>query len=318
MTEGDEELRKLRQEVKTLRMEREGFKKKGIYDSARFDNGPGTFEVVENRIRLPKIGWLRLREALRFSGRALSATVSREADRWFVSVPVEIELPEPVCENQATVGIDLGISTAATLSSSEKLPGPKALSTSLRKLRRFSRRHSRKQKGSSNRRKSARQLARLHARIAHVRKDWLHKLTTRLCRENGTLAVEDLNVRGMMANEKLARHIADIGMHEFRRQLEYKSKLRGVELVIVDRWYPSSKLCSTCGHKAASMPLCLRSWICPSCGATHDRDINAAENLRRYALNYRKLDGKLRLSDTMPASKELRGRNQAVSYLGIF
>jgi len=294
------------------------FKKKGIHDSARFDNGPETFKVVGNRIRLPKVGWLKLREGLRFSGRPLSATVSREADRWFVSVPVEIELPTPVCKKQETVGIDLGITTAATLSSGEKLPGPKALSANLKKLRLLSRRHARKLKGSANSRKSKQQLARLHARIAHVRQDWLHKLTTRLCRENGVIAVEDLNVRGMMANEKLARHSADIGMHEFRRQLEYKSKLRGVELVIVDRWYPSSKLCSICDYRVANMPLSLRSWLCPSCGSIHDRDINAAANLRRYALNYRQLDGKLRLSDTMPASKELRGRNQTVSDLGIF
>ncbi|HEX4545897.1 MAG TPA: transposase, partial [Candidatus Acidoferrum sp.] len=260
------------------------FKKKGVRDSARLDNGPGTFEFDGQRIRLPVIGWVKLREELRFSGKAFSATVRRVADRWFVSVPVEIDLPEPVRESQAAVGIDLGVSTAATLSSGEKLPGPKALHAHLERLQRLSRGHSRKKKGSHNRRKSAMRLARLHARISNVRQDWLHQTTTRLVREFQLMGIEDLNVRGMMANEKLARNIGDIGFHEFRRQLEYKAMLYGADLVTASRWFPSSKICSACGLLAEGLPLSIREWTC-ECGAFHDRDINAARNLRRYALD---------------------------------
>jgi len=145
------------------------FKKKGVRDSARLDNGPGTFEFDGQRVRLPVIGWVKLREELRFSGKALSTTVNRVADRWFLSVPVEVDLPEAVRESQAGVGIDLGVSTAATLSSGKKLPGPKPLQAHLERLQRLSRWHSRKKKGSNNRRKSAMRLARLHARISNVR-----------------------------------------------------------------------------------------------------------------------------------------------------
>jgi putative transposase len=260
------------------------FKKKGVRDSARFDNGPGTFEFDGKRVRLPVIGWVKLREELRFTGKALSTTVRRVADRWFVSVPIEVAMPEAVRESQAAVGIDLGVSTAATLCSGEKLPGPKALHADLERLQRLSRWHSRKKKGSNNRRKSAMRLARLHARISNVRKDWLHQTTTRLVRKFSVIGIEDLNVRGMMANQKLARNIGDIGFHEFRRQLEYKAMLYGADLVTASRWFPSSKICSECGLIAEELPLSTREWTC-KCGAFHDRDINAARNLRRYALD---------------------------------
>jgi putative transposase len=260
------------------------FKKRGVHDSARLDNGPGTFAFDGQRIRLPKIGGVRLREALRFHGKPLSATLSREADRWFIAIPVEIDRPEPVCESPATVGIDLGISTAVTLSTGEKIDSPKPLKKHLQRLRRRSRSHSRKQKGSANRRKSARKLAKLHARIAHIRQDWTHKTTTELTQRFAVIGIEDLNVRGMVANEKLARAINDIGFYELRRQLEYKAALAGGTVVVVERWFPSSKTCSICGVKAAVMPLSVREWTCAHCGAEHDRDINAARNIEREAL----------------------------------
>lgn len=259
------------------------FKKKGTHDSARFDNGPDTFRFEGRQIRLPVVGWVKMRESLRFNGEPLSATVSRVADRWFVSVPVEIDIPDPARENQAAVGVDLGITTAATLSSGEKLAGPRALKANLERLRRFSRQHSRKVKGSNNRRKSALKLARIHARIANIRQDWCHKTTTRLVKEFSLVGIETLNVRGMLANERLARSISDIGMFEFKRQLRYKAVLCGSEIVEADRWFPSSKLCSECGAKATAMPLSVREWTC-ECGAVHDRDINAAKNLRGVAL----------------------------------
>ena len=229
------------------------FKKKGVRDAARLDNGPGTFEFDGQRVRLAVLGWVKLREELRFSGQALSTTVRRVAGRWLVSVPVEVELPEAVRESQAAVGVDLGVSTAATLSSGRKLAGPKALHAHLE-------RHSRKKQGSNHRRKSAMRLARLHARIANVRQDCLHQTTTRLVREFAVIGIEDLNVRGMMANEKLARNIGDIGFHEFRRQLEYKALLNGAELVTTSRLFPSSKNCSECGLLAEELPLLIRKW----------------------------------------------------------
>ena len=260
------------------------FKKKGVRDSARLDNGPDTFEFDGKRVRLPVIGWVKLREELRFSGKALSTTVHRVADRWFVSVPIEVEMPEAVRESQAAVGIDLGVSTAATLSSGEKLPGPKPLQAHLERLQRLSRWHSRKNKGSNNRRKSAMRLARLHARICNVRQDWLHQTTTRLVREFSVIGIEDLNVRGLMATEKLARNIGDIGFYEFRRQLEYKARLYHADLVTASRWFPSSKICSACGRISEELPLSIREWSC-ECGTFHDRDMNAARNLCRYALD---------------------------------
>ena len=231
------------------------FKRRGVHDSARLDNGPGTFQCDGSRIRRPKIGWVRMREALRFDGKPLSATLSREADRWFISIPVAIDRPEPVCESQATVGVDLGVSTAITLSTGEKIDSPKPLKKHLQRLRRRSRSHSRKQKGSANRRKSARKLAKFHARIAHIRQDWTHKTTTELTRRFAVIGIEDLNVRGMVANEKLARSINDIGFYEFRRQLEYKAARSGSTVVVVDRWFPSSKTCSACSGYHESMPL---------------------------------------------------------------
>ena len=260
------------------------FKKRGVRDSARLDNGPGTFECDGSRVRLPKIGWVRMHETLRFDGKPLSATLSREADRWFISIPVAIERPEPVCESPATVGIDLGVSTAVTLSTGEKIDSPKPLKKALRRLKRRSRRHSRKQKGSANRRKSARKLAKLHARIAHVRQDWTHQTTTDLTRRFAVIGIENLNVKGMMANDKLSRSISDIGFYEFRRQLEYKAALSGSTVVVVDRWFPSSKTCSDCGCGRESLPLSVREWTCTECGAVHDRDVNAAKNLQRAAL----------------------------------
>jgi putative transposase len=263
------------------RARRPVFKKKGqCRDSARFDNGPGTFTCSGKSIKLPLVGWVKTRESLRFAGRPLSAVVSCVAGRWFVSVAVEVEHTMPVRENQAAdVGVDLGVSTAATLSTGEKREGPKPLRQLLRKLRRLSKRHSRKRGGSANRARSAHRLARLHYRICCVRADWLHKTTTELVRRFDRIAIEDLNVRGMVASHSLSRSISDVGFFEFRRQLTYKADLYGSSLHVADRFFPSSKLCSQCGHKLDRLPLCVRHWTCPVCGTRHDRDINSAVNL---------------------------------------
>jgi len=281
------------------------FKKKGrCRDSFYVANDK--FRLDGKTIRLPKIGDVAMTEELRFKGKILGATVSRTADRWFVAIQVEV--PDAQCYRRRTShevnGIDLGVTAAATISSGEVIEAPKPLNAALRRLkirgRRLSRkleaakemagfgRHARLPKGtrlpvSNNRQKSAATLARLHARLANLRADFTHKLTTRLCRENQALVIEDVNVKGMLANERLARAISDVGFGVFRSQLEYKAKRYGTRLVIADRWYPSSRLCSICGWKNEALTLSDRTWVCAQCGAHHDRDLNAARNLKRLA-----------------------------------
>lgn len=260
------------------------FKKKGVHDSFRADNGMG-MSVDGRKIRLPKIGWVRMRQELRFNGKIVSAVVSRTADRWFVSITVEIDHQVPHRENQAVVGVDLGVKTLATMSDGSICVGPKALSYYLAKLKRLSRAMSRKKKGSANRRKAQMKLARLHARISNIRNDVLHKLTTYLTQTFTTIVIEDLNVKGMAKNRHLARAISDVGMGEFRRQLEYKAPMRGAQVILTDRWFASSKTCSICGHHYKELTLREREWTCPDCGTVHDRDFNAARNLAKLAVS---------------------------------
>ncbi|MDN5274026.1 RNA-guided endonuclease TnpB family protein [Chloroflexus sp. MS-CIW-1] len=281
------------------------FKKKGrCRDSFYVANDK--FRLDGKTIRLPKIGDVAMTEELRFKGKILGATVSRTADRWFVAIQVEV--PDAQCYRRRTAhdvnGIDLGVTAAATISSGEVIEAPKPLNAALRRLkirgRRLSRklqaakemagfgRHARLPKGtrlpvSNNRRKSAATLARLYARLANLRADVTHKLTTRLCRENQAVVIEDVNVKGMLANERLARAISDVGFGVFRSQVEYKAKRYGTHLIIADRWYPSSRLCSKCGWKNEALTLSDREWVCAQCGAHHDRDLNAARNLKRLA-----------------------------------
>lgn len=281
------------------------FKKKGrCRDSFYVANDK--FAQYGQTIRLPKIGQVAMTEALRFEGRILGATVSRTADRWFVAVQVEVpdaQFHRPRRGHEIN-GIDLGIKAAATISNGESVEAPKPLKAALRRLRirarRISRKieaakvcagfapHARLPKGtklpvSNNRRKSSATLARLHARIANVRADFTHKLTTRLCRENQVVVIEDLHVKGMLANERLARAISDVGFGMFRSHIEYKARRYGTRLVVADRWYPSSRLCSVCDWKNDALMLKDREWTCQSCGTVHDRDHNAALNLKRLA-----------------------------------
>ena len=265
------------------------FKKKGVArDTFRADNGtdtahPNAVRVDGKRIKLPVIGWIKMREAVRLVGNIKSAIVSRIADRWFVSLTVEVDHVPPVRENQAVGGVDLGVKALATLSDGTVILGPKALRKRLKILRRRSRAHSRKVKGSANRRKSAKRLARLHARITNIRQDAIHQATTHIVRTFEVIGIEDLNVRGMMGNRRLALAIADIGACEFRRQLEYKAPVHGSRVAVAGRWFPSSRLCSACGHLHVGLTLAEREWICAGCGVTHDRDGNAAINLKNFA-----------------------------------
>ncbi|QQZ28372.1 IS200/IS605 family element transposase accessory protein TnpB [Thiothrix subterranea] len=270
------------------------FKKKGkSRDSFTLTNDQ--FAIDASRIRIPNLGLVRMRETLRFSGKILSATISRTADQWFVSYTVDTQDHNhlPPAENQGdtlslskgTVGVDLGVSALATLSTGEKVVGAKPHKALLSRLKRLSRSLSRKVKGSANRHKAKQKLAKLHARIANIRQDSLHQLTTDLTRRFHTIGIEDLNVSGMVKNRHLSRAISDMGFFEFRRQLEYKAEMRGAVVVVADRFFASSKTCSAlgCGHKVDKMPLSVREWTCPDCGAVHDRDVNAANNLQEYA-----------------------------------
>lgn len=260
------------------------FRRKGADD--RFTLTNDLFRVDGKRIRIPKLGWVRMREVLRFDGRIVSASVTRIADRWFVSIIVDT--PNrilPKAENQGTVGVDLGVTRLATLSTGEVIVGPKALRMLLANLRKLSRDLSRKVKGSRNYVKAKMKLAKLHARIADVRRDGLHKLSTSLTRRFHTIGVEDLNVKGMIKNRRLSRAIVDMGFGELRRQLKYKVEERDGVLVVVDRWYPSSKTCSSCGYVLDFLELGTRSWQCPRCSEVHDRDVNAATNLKSKAMS---------------------------------
>jgi putative transposase len=261
------------------------FRKKGVHD--RFSLTNDQFQVDDSRVRIPNLGWVRMHESLRFTGKIISGTVSRQADKWFISITVEThDLSHlPQAKNQGVVGVDLGISTLAKLSTGESIKSPKAYAKKFKKLQRLSRDLSRKVKGSNNRFKAKKKLAKLHAKIGNIRSDSLHKLTTDLTTNFHTIVIEDLNVKGMMQNRKLARSIADLGLYEFRRQLDYKSQMRGNLVQVADRWFPSSKLCSVCGYKLEELPLSVRSWKCPVCHSEHDRDLNAAINLKNLAVS---------------------------------
>jgi putative transposase len=260
------------------------FRRRGVND--RFSVTNDQLHVDGRYIRVPGLGRVRMRECLRFNGKVMSATISRVADGWFASITVDCPVPLPAhAENQGVAGVDLGVSALAVLSTGEKIDGPKPHKAALSRLRRLSRSLSRKKKGSRNREKAKRKLARLHYRIANIRNDSLHKLTSDVTRRFHTVCIEDLNIRGMMRNRHLSRSIADMGFFEFRRQLEYKSAMRGGLVVVADKWFASSKICHQCGHKLESLSLSVREWTCPVCGKQHDRDVNAAVNLRNYTVS---------------------------------
>ncbi|MEV6019584.1 MULTISPECIES: RNA-guided endonuclease TnpB family protein [unclassified Streptomyces] len=210
-----------------------------------------------------------------------TVTVSRDsAGRWFVSLLCEDAIAiAPAPATTAAVGIDAGISSLVTLSTGEKIANPKHERCDRARLARAQRELSRKVKGSSNRAKARVRVARIHARIADRRRDFLHKLSTRLVRENQTVAIEDLAVRNLLKNSRLARAIADASWTELRSMLEYKCAWYGRELVVIDRWFPSSRLCSDCGTVRGKLPLNVRTWTCTTCASVHDRDVNAARNI---------------------------------------
>lgn len=246
----------------------------------------GAIHVFDDRIQLPKLGKIRLKERnyIPIDAHILSATVSEKAGRWYVSVMVreDVDVQKNV---GGTVGVDLGVKELATVSDGTIIHNPKALFHYQKKLKRQQRGVSRKKKNSNNRKKAVKGLQRIHQRIEHIRKDVIHKATTQLARTKSHIVIEDLNVSGMMKNHNLANSIFDAAMRQFRRQLEYKTQWYGSELTVADRWYPSSKTCSNCGHIKDDLKLSDRVFGCKNCHLQIDRDLNASINLSSLAVS---------------------------------
>jgi putative transposase len=268
------------------------FKKKGkSKDSFYLEQGTTAKPGISNngkRIKLPKIGWVRLAEPLPASA-VHNCVISRTADRWFIAVKCEVE--QPVVEaHRPSVGVDIGIKELAVTSDGKVFANPKAYRRMSKKLKHLQRSVARKvkgdalswSKGSRNRQKSISLLAKLHARVANIRKNAIHQLTTHLAKNHSVVKIEDLNIKAFLKNHKLAGAIADCGMYEFKRQLEYKVEKFSSQLVLVDRFFPSSQICSNCGNHRHKMPLKNRIYVCPDCGHTEDRDLNAAKNIERW------------------------------------
>jgi len=231
-------------------------------------------------IKIPTLGTFRLFEPLECSFVSQTFTISKEGNRWFVSFCVDAErLPVP--QPESSVGIDVGIKSFATLSNQQVFDAPKPLKQAKTKLATLQRQASKQVKGSKNQRKTYNKISRLHARIARIRLDFLHKLTTYLAQTFKLIKIENLKVKGMMANPKLAGAISDLGFYEFKRQIDYKCRMYGARLVLVDQWFPSTKTCSNCGSKK-DMPLSVRTFDCPACGISLDRDFNASVNILNW------------------------------------
>lgn len=270
------------------------FKKKSNRNSitltkAGFSYKNGEIFIAKSKKKL-NIRWSRQLPSEDISSITISLTPS---GKWFISILVEdnVNYTLPLCER--IMGVDLGIETFATLSSGEKVKMPD-LKPHYKKLKKLQKKHSKKKNGSKNKEKARLKVARQHEKITNIRTDFHHKLSTRLIHENQVVVMEDLNVSGMVKNRKLARAISQQGWSQFVTFLKYKATMYGRELVQVDRFYPSSKTCSSCGTIQSSLPLNIREWTCESCGTTHDRDVNAAKNLMALGTSVTAFGGDVR------------------------
>lgn len=255
--------------------------KKNEKQSFRLD---GAISVESNYIKLPRIGKIKLAEKdyIPTDCKILSSTVSKRAGKWFVSVQVETPDRELCSLNNEVIGVDLGIKYLATCSDGVVYENPKILKKNLKRLKCKQRQLSRKKKGSKNYEKSKQKLAKLHYYISNIRKDCLHKITSKIIQKANVIILEDLKVSNMMKNHKLAQSISDVGLYEFRRQIEYKAKWNNKKVIFVDTFFPSSKLCSCCGWKNENLTLADRVFECKICKNKIDRDLNASQNLIKF------------------------------------